>query len=223
MTPLSKFLSFFPTLTLGSAALSLLYGLWEHSLWGLGLCLFFLYGFPVLCYKLHSQIYPLKPGISYLQGSNYSPWWGSHQLQIIYIAFPALETWLRLVPGLFSLWLRLWGAHIGKHVYWTPSLEIADRSLLTIGDRVVFGQRVGVSSHIVKPRRDNLMLYVKPIAIGDDSFIGAGSYLGPGATIMPGSCLAARSEIYPNTTIDGTLDEVKESKAIKETNYAVAD
>ena len=201
MTLLSKFLSFFPILTLGLTALSMGYGIWEHSLGSLILGLFFLYGFPVLSYRLHSQIYPLNSGVSYLQGSHYSPWWGSHQFQLIYIAFPALETCLRLVPGLFSVWLRLWGAQIGKQIYWTPALEIADRGLLTIGDGVVFGHQVGLYSHVIKPRRNNLMLYLKPITIGAGSFIGAGSYIGPGATVTAGSFLAAGSEIYPNETI----------------------
>ena len=157
MTLLSKLLSFFPSFTLGVSALSLLYGIWARSPWGLLLGLFFLYGLPVLSYRLHSHRYPLTCGISYLQGDVYSPWWGSHQFQVIYVAFPVLETLLRLVPGLFSAWLRLWGAQVGKHVYWTPGLEIADRGLLSIGDGVVFGHRVGLYSHIIKPRRNNLI------------------------------------------------------------------
>ena len=217
MTLLSKLLSFFPALTLGLAALSFLYGIWNHSLWSLILCLFFLYGLPVLVYRLHSAVYPLKSGISYLQDSDYSPWWGSHQLQVIYIAFPLLETLLRLIPGVFSGWLRLWGAQIGKHVYWTPALEIADRGLLTIGNGVVFGHRVGMYSHIVKPRRENLMLYLKPITIGDNSFIGAGSYIGPGATIAADSYLEAGSEIYPNATVDSI------QTTNQKTNHALAD
>ncbi|ESA35278.1 maltose o-acetyltransferase [Leptolyngbya sp. Heron Island J] len=211
MTLLSKFLSFFPILTLGLAALAMAHGIWEHSLGSLILGLFFLYGLPVLSYRLHSQIYPLNSGVSYLQGSNYSPWWGSHQFQLIYIAFPALETCLRLVPGLFSVWLRLWGAQVGKQVYWTPALEIADRGLLTIGDGVVFGHQVGLYSHVIKPRRHNLMLYLKPITIGEGSFIGAGSYIGPGATVAAGSFLTAGSEIYPNEAI-GAPQEVNQGE-----------
>ncbi|MBX2865365.1 MAG: acyl transferase [Leptolyngbyaceae cyanobacterium MAG.088] len=221
MTLLSKFLSFFPALTLGLTGLSLLYGFWHHSLVGLSLSIFFLYGLPVWVHQIHNRLYPLNNGISYLQGDNYSPWWGSHQLQVIYIAFPALETLLRLIPGLFSVWLRLWGAQIGKGVYWTPGLEIADRGLLTIGDGVVFGHQVGLYSHIIKPRRDNLMLYLKPITIGDSSFIGAGSYIGAGATITAGSFLAAGSEIYPNETI-GETTNINET-ANQEANHAVAD
>lgn len=210
MTLLSKSLSFFPGLTLAVAMLSLGYSLWAHSFWGLLLWIFSLYGLPVLAYRLHRRMYPLEPGISYLQGGDYSPWWGSHQFQLIYIAFPALETLLRLIPGLFSVWLRLWGAEVGKRVYWTPALEIADRGLLAIGDDVVFGQQVGLYSHIIKPRRDNLMLYLKPITIEDGSFIGAGSYIGPGATITAGSFLAAGSEIYPNGTIAAGQDAVSQ-------------
>lgn len=206
MTLLSKFLSFFPGVTFTLAILSLSYGIWFHSLWGLILWVFFLYGFPVLIYRLHQRIYSLEPGISYLQGSDYSPWWGSHQLQLMYIAFPALETLLRLIPGVFSVWLRLWGADVGKRVYWTSALEIADRGLLSIGDDVVFGHRVGLYGHIIKPRRNNLMLYLKPITIGDGSFIGAGSYIGPGTTIAPGSFLEADSKLYPNATFNNVED-----------------
>ncbi|MEO0432736.1 MAG: acyl transferase [Cyanobacteria bacterium J06656_5] len=223
MTPLSKLLSFFPSVTLAGAALASLYGIWGRSPWGLLLGLFFLYGLPVLSYRLHSRRYPLNYGISYLQGDDYSPWWGSHQLQVIYVAFPVLETLLRLVPGLFSAWLRLWGAQVGKRVYWTPGLEIADRGLLFVGDDVVFGHQVGLSSHIIKPRRDNLMLYVKPITIGDGSFIGAGSYLGPGATVTAGSYLTARSEIYPNVTVDGLADEAHPDDCSPEAHHALAD
>lgn len=104
------------------------------------------------------------------------------------------------------MWLRLWGSQVGQQVYWTPGLEIADRGLLSIGDRVVFGHRVGLSSHIVKPKRDNLMLYVSPITIGDNSFIGAGSYLGPGATVSTGGYLRARSEVYPNKMVEHAGD-----------------
>ena len=61
-----------------------------------------------------------------------------HQLQVLYSAFPAL----RLVPGLYSAWLRLWGSRVGRAVYWTPQVKITDRGLLKVGDGVVFGHRV---------------------------------------------------------------------------------
>jgi hypothetical protein len=160
------------------------------------------YVLPLLTYWLHHLFYPLKEGVSYLQNRTYTPWWGTHQIQLIYIAFPALETILRLIPGLFSLWLRLWGAKVGKGVYWTTRLEIGDRSLLDIGDSVVFGHGIGIYSHVVKPKKDNLMLYLKRVKIGDRAFIGAGCRFGPGVEIAPGSYLPVATDLYPNQKWD---------------------
>ncbi|MDZ8263638.1 DapH/DapD/GlmU-related protein [Nostoc sp. ChiQUE01b] len=160
-----------------------------------------IYGLPVLVYRLHEWVYPVREGISYLQNKEYNSWWGSHQIQAIYIAIPALEAVLRLIPGVFSCWLRLWGAKVGRDVYWTPGLEIADRSLLEIGDRVVIGHRVGIYSHIIKPRKQNLMLYVKKVKIGSNVFVGAGSHLAPGVVIGDGSYLPAASNLYPNQKV----------------------
>ncbi|MGL5131432.1 MAG: acyl transferase, partial [Planktothrix sp.] len=160
MTLLSQILLLFPAIVLLFIGGSLIYFAHSPGIFSALTILFSLYGLPVFIYRLHQWIYPIKEGISYLQGKEYSPWWGSHQIQVIYIAIPALEAVLRLIPGVFSGWLRLWGAKIGQNVYWTPGLEIADRGLLEIGDRVVIGHRVGIYSHIIKPRKQNLMLYV---------------------------------------------------------------
>ncbi|MEP0790038.1 acyl transferase [Funiculus sociatus GB2-C1] len=160
--------------------------------------LFSLYGFPLLVYRIHELFYPIKEGISYLGTKEYSPWWGSHQIQVIYIAFPALETLLRLIPGAFSIWLRLWGAKVGKSVYWTPQLEIADRGLVEIGDRVIFGHGVGIYSHIIKPRKNDLMLYVKKVKIGTNVFLGAWNHVGPGVAVEDETYVPVATHLYPN-------------------------
>ncbi|MEC4819445.1 MAG: acyl transferase, partial [Scytonema sp. PMC 1069.18] len=143
----------------------------------------------------------LKEGISYLCGQDYSPWWGSHQIQVIYITFPAIEAILRLIPGAFSLWLRLWGSQVGKGIYWTPHLEIADRGLLEIGDGVVFGHSIGLYSHIIKPKKQDLMLYVKKVKIGSNVFIGAGSHLGPGVLVEDEIFVPVNSYLFPNKAV----------------------
>ncbi|MEM9905567.1 MAG: acyl transferase [Cyanobacteria bacterium P01_D01_bin.44] len=204
MTLLSRLLAFFPTLVIGLSGISFVWlclaDSWLTGMLRFGICLFVIYGLPVVVYRFHTWFYPISEGISYLQGEQYSPWWGSHQIQAIYIAFPTLETVLRLIPGMFSAWLRLWGAEIGQHVYWTPALEIADRGLLSIGDGVVIGHRVGLYAHVIKPKRQDLMLYVKPIQIGAGAFVGAGSHLGPGVVVEAGGYLSAGSDVYPNRT-----------------------
>lgn len=202
MTWLSKVLSLFPTVVIGLAGASALWlpmaDSYIEALLRLVLLCFVLYGLPLLVYRLHNRFYPVVEGVSYLQGDRYSSWWGSHQIQLIYIAFPALESLLRLVPGLFSAWLRLWGASIGQQVYWAPGLEIADRGLLKVGDRAIIGHRVGLYAHVIKPKRQNLMLYVKPIKIGANAFIGSASRLGPGVVINPGDWVPVTSDLFPN-------------------------
>jgi hypothetical protein len=202
MTFLSRLLSLFPTLLIGLVGLLCwrLCVATEGLEVGLYLSLIgcVLYGLPLLVYRLHNRFYPVAEGVSYLQGEAYSPWWGSHQIQLIYIAFPVLETLLRLVPGVFSVWLRLWGSEIGKQVYWAPGLEIADRGLLKVGDRTLIGHRVGLYAHVIKPKRKNLMLYVKRIHIGSDAFIGSASRLGPGLVIPPGGYVPVTSDLFPN-------------------------
>ncbi|HEY9749754.1 MAG TPA: acyl transferase [Allocoleopsis sp.] len=204
MTWLSTLLAFFPALVMLLAGSLFLLICISPSIWAVLLLLFSVYGLPLLIYRIHARFYPVLEGISYLQGEEYSPWWGSHQIQAIYIAFPALETLLRLIPGAFSFWLRLWGSKVGTGVYWTPHLEIADRGLLEIGDRVVFGHQVGLYPHIIKPRKQDLMLYVKKIKIGDGVFLGAWNHIGPGVAVQAGTYIPVFTHVYPNQTIDST-------------------
>ncbi|MGF1675550.1 MAG: acyltransferase [Rivularia sp. (in: cyanobacteria)] len=205
MTLISTILAFFPAAVMLMGFLSFLWICDSPGIFSVATFIFSLYGFPLLIYKIHNHFYPIEEGISYLQGKEYSPWWGSHQIQAIYITFDFLESVLRLIPGAFSLWLRLWGAKVGQNVYWTPKLQIADRSLIEIGDNVIFGQSCGILSHAIKPKKDNLMLYVKKVKIGNSAFIGAGSYLAPGVTIKDEIFVPADSRLYPNIVIENLV------------------
>lgn len=207
MTLTSTILSLFPAVVMLMAFISFLWICYSPGILSVAALFFSFYGFPLLIHKIHEYFYPVQEGISYLQGKEYSPWWGSHQIQSIYITFEFLESALRLIPGAFSLWLRLWGAKIGKNVYWTPKLEIADRSLIEIGDNVVFGQSCGILSHVVKPKKQDLMLYVKKVKIGSNVFIGAGSYLAPGVIINDETFISADSRLYPNAVVDNDFQE----------------
>jgi len=202
MTWLSRLLSLFPGLIIGFSGVSALWlsvaSTWTEALVRLFLLCFILYGLPLLAYRLHSRFHPVTEGISYLQSSKYSPWWGSHQIQLIYIAFPALEALMRLIPGVFSFWLRMWGSDIGQQVYWAPGLEIADRGLLTVGDRAIIGHRVGLYAHVIKPKRQDLLLYIKRIHIGENAFIGSASRLGPGVAIAPNTSVPVATDLFPN-------------------------
>jgi acetyltransferase-like isoleucine patch superfamily enzyme len=202
MTPLSQFLAFFPALI---TAIAIGFWVWfivaPSLINGLGF-VGVVYGLPLLCYHIHAYFYPISEGISSLTDNIYSPWWGSHQIQVFYSTFPFFEKLLLLVPGLFSVWLRLWGSSIGKQVYWTPSVHIIDRGLLKVGDRVIFGHQTSTSSHAIKPKGNRMRLFVQTIEIGNDVFISAGVAIGPGVKIPDHTYIPFGKIIYPGETFE---------------------
>ena len=153
------------------------------------------YLLPVACFRLHQLAWPLAEGRIRLDAPGYAPWWGAYQFQLMYTAFPALEAALRLIPGAYSAWLRLWGSRIGRGVHWTPRVEISDRSLIEVGDGVIFGHRSACYAHLVQRRSGGLILYLRRIRIGQGVQIGAGSRLRPGASIAAGVVLPVLSDI----------------------------
>jgi acetyltransferase-like isoleucine patch superfamily enzyme len=160
------------------------------------------YALPLVAFRLLDRWRPLREGRARLDVPVYSPWWASHQCQALFIALPPLESLLQIVPGAFSLWLRLWGSRVGRQVYWTPRVEIADRSLLEIGDRVIVGHKVEMYAHAIRPTRAGLVLHVGRIVIGHDVFVGAGTRIGPGVRIADGVHVPLLSDLYPHRRIE---------------------
>ncbi|MBI1766567.1 MAG: hypothetical protein HYR56_34600 [Acidobacteria bacterium] len=141
---------------------------------------------------------PLPDGQMAFGSAPFLTWWLSSQWQVIFNRLPWLEELLRLVPGLYSTWLRLWGARVGKFVYWTPGLQILDRSLLDIGDRVAFGAGVKISPHLMLPNHSGqLVLLAAPVRIGNDALVGAYSILLPGSWVGPGEVSPGRRILTP--------------------------
>ncbi len=119
-------------------------------------------------------------------------WWLSMQWQVVFCRFPALEEILRMVPGLYSAWLRLWGARIGRLTYWAPGTLILDRSFLSIGDDVVFGAGVRLNAHvIVREESGESNLLLATIKIGERALIGGYSLLTAGTEIAPNEATRA--------------------------------
>jgi hypothetical protein len=108
-------------------------------------------------------------------------WWACFQCQVLFIRFTALEEILRLLPGVYSLWLRCWGSRVGKLTYWAPQTIILDRGFLEIGDHVVFGAGIRLNPHVMENE-----LKLAPIRIGDGAMIGGYSLLTAGTEIAAG-------------------------------------
>jgi len=177
------------------------------SIWTVSLVLFIVYLAPPIAFRIHNVFAPLREGVTRLDGPGYSPWWGAHQIQVFYDTLPFLEAMLRVIPGWYSMWLRLWGSRVGFGVHWTPRVEIVDRSMMDIGNRVVFGHKVECYAHVIRmkstPGGEQMKLLVRKIYIGRNCFIGAGSRLGPGARIPQNERVPALTDVGVNETFNG--------------------
>jgi acetyltransferase-like isoleucine patch superfamily enzyme len=87
---------------------------------------------------------------------------------------------------------------IGKRFYSNFNLTILDCSLVTIGDRCMFGPNVSIfaATHEVEvaSRREDIE-YGMPVTIGDDCWIGGHVVIMPGVTIGEGCTIAASSVV----------------------------
>ncbi len=111
-------------------------------------------------------------------------WWALSQFQLVFSRFPLLEEVLRLVPGLYNFWLRLWGARVSLSVYWSPGVQVFDRYHLNIGPGVIIGGNARVGAHLVERRGDGRFhLHVAPLTIEAGATLGMNAAAGPGVHV----------------------------------------
>ena len=202
MSWIARLTSFFPLIHLVLIGLVLTCFFHQPSLWGLISLPLVVYLLPVAIFRLHQLIWPLKPGKYDLLAAKYVPWWGSYNFQQTFNTFPMFENILLLYPPLFSVWLRLWGAKIGKNVYFTPCLRVLDRPMIRIGDQTLLGFKTSMTSHVILPKNGSQWLVVAPVTIERDCFIGAYTRIGPGATVKQGVLLPFQHVVWMNETVE---------------------
>lgn len=153
------------------------------------------YLFPLICYRLLILVYPIKEGASYvgIYEKKFSPWLFSLRMQQIYIVFPIFERLLFFLPGIFAIWLRMWGSRVGSNVFFVPNVVIHDRGFLDLGNNIIFGDRAYLSSHFLEVKNGRFFLYLKKIKVESNVFIGAMAYLGPGTRISSNTKVPAGS------------------------------
>lgn len=140
---------------------------------------------PVLCRTLLLAM-PIRSQFIPMGTSDFFVWWFSLNLQMLFIRFPSLEEFLRLMPGVYSAWLRLWGARVGKLTYWGAGLQILDRPFIHVGDHVIFGAGVRINPHVMQhDPAGRPMLVLAPVTISDRVSVGGYSLLVAGAHVGP--------------------------------------
>jgi hypothetical protein len=184
ITAADRLFSYFPLLmtVLSLAALGV-FAQWP-SPWSAILLLFILYIVPPTVQSVMFRWAPLKQGVSEIDGRTFSPWLASHNIQAFYDALPYLESLLRVFPGFYSMWLRMWGSRVGYGVEWPVRMDVLDRSLMDIGNRVLFSREVELAAHVRKKTDGGRSrVLVRQVRIGSYAFIGPGARVCAGASV----------------------------------------
>jgi hypothetical protein len=197
-------LGFVPLLHASASVAPIVLVLFGRPGWWLALVPLALYLVPPLLVRLVTWRRPFATGLVDLSSPAFLQWWFTAQCQTVFARLPILEELLRLVPALYSAWLRLWGSKVGGLVYWAPGVSILDRALLDVGDRVAFGAGVRLNPHVIVPvpGRQRTALVLAPITIGSDALVGGYSTLLSGCVIAPGEVTPPFRSIHVYTLVE---------------------
>lgn len=135
-----------------------------------------------------------------LGSSDFLVWWWTSQWQAVFNRLPWIEEGVRLVPGAYSAWLRLWGARVGRLVYWTPGLRVLDRPLVDVGHGATFGVGVKLNPHLIRSdAAGRLVLIAATVRVGDGALVGGYSVLTAGSWVGPGEASPGKRDFRPFT------------------------
>lgn len=214
MTAADRLFSYFPLLmtVLLLAALGV-FAQWP-SLWSAILVLFVVYALPPAVQRVMLRWAPLKQGVNQIDGRAFSPWLATHHIQALYDALPYLESLLRVFPGFYSMWLRMWGARVGYGVEWPVRMDVLDRGLIDIGNRVVFSREVELAAHVRKKTDGGRSrVLVRTVRIGSHAFIGAAARLCPGASVPSNASVPERTNIGVNEVFGDAVRHHEQTEA----------
>jgi hypothetical protein len=128
----------------------------------------------------------------------YRVWWVLTQWQTLFNRLPWLEEVLRLVPGLYAVWIRLWGGHLSPFAYVGPGVVITDRYAIRVGRGAILGMKAILAGHLVLRDEDGrwLVLAAAPI-VEPEAILGGETRIGPGAVLRAGQMLPNGRRINP--------------------------
>lgn len=164
-----------------------------------------LYLLPPLCARLVMAVWGRPQGRGLERDSrDFKVWWVLAQLQMVFNRLPILEEVLRLVPGVYALWLNLWGSRVSPFAFWGPGARVIDRGLVQVGHGAIIGAQAALTGHLGRIATDGSQRVDVAIAtVGPGAMIGARSGLGPGCTVAAGEELPAMRLLPPFTHWQG--------------------
>jgi len=168
----------------------------------IALGVFWIYLLPPLLCRLALGLwgYPLAAATIPRSGT-YQLWWFLTQVQMLFNRIGALEEILRLLPGMYGLWLNLWGSSVSLLAYWGPGVLVTDRYLVKIGRGVVLGSRCLIGSHLITHTEEgDYRLTVAWVRIDAGAIVSTQAAIGPGCHIVGNELLPAGRLLPPFTT-----------------------
>lgn len=172
------------------------------------------YLLPPLLARLASLLFGAPEGRALVQTDRaFKVWWFQFQMQVVLNRFPFLDELLRLVPGLYSLWLGLWGSRVSPLAYWGPGVRVLDRGLVEVGRGAVLGAESALAGHAGTIAADGRhVVDIAPAVVEAEAILGARSGLGPGARVLAGAMLPAGRglkpfAVWPRARAEATAEE----------------
>lgn len=176
--------------------------LWPVSM----VCRLFLFGFtlyllPALVVRAVMAIGGRPQGLLHQDSGGFKRWWFAFQCQTVFNRLPWLEELLRLVPGLYALWIRLWGGRVSPRCYIAPGATLLDRWAVEVQTGAVLGYGCLLVAHLGTRGVDGRgMLLVAAPCVQQDAIVGGLAKLGPGATLLAGQVLPTGRHLGPYAT-----------------------
>jgi len=173
---------------------------------------------PVLC-RISIFIWGRPAGIVTIQSKTHTLWWWLFQLQLPFNRFPISEELLRSVPGLYALWLNLWGARVSSFAFWGPGVVVMDRYHLHIAKGVILGTQSLLSAHVIKKQDDgSSLLFVDKIRLDEGVLVGAKANLSPGCHIHAHQTVPFNQLFRPYTELKNGKKTVMRHKQEEDKN-----
>jgi hypothetical protein len=190
-------LNFVPLLHLASGAL-LTFVVFDAPAARLGFALGWLYLVPPVLARLALGLAGRPSGTLTTDAPGYAVWWFLTQLQLLFNRVSWLEELLRLVPGLYALWIALWGGRLSPFAFVGPGVVITDRYMVDVRKGAVLGMNSKLAGHLVaRDARGRYQIIVGVPRVEGQAILGGEAALGPGATLRAGHVLPAGRYVAP--------------------------
>jgi hypothetical protein len=165
--------------------------------WGrFGIFSAWIYLTPPLAAQLVQAVFGRPSGRLTQDMPAYRVWWALTQLQVVFNRLPWIEEILRLVPGLYALWIRLWGGELSPFAYVGPGVTITDRHMVRVERGAVLGIRGALAGHMATRDADGRWLVIIGLPqVEAEAVLGGEAGLGPGAILRRGAVLPPRRHI----------------------------